>query len=153
MDEDDRPTDKGLPRVPGPATPLEIPGLGLIPPIGALPNPFGHLPASVIAEGLGIKGIAAQFPGIGLPFSPVSPQAAPQGVFGHPIGNPIAPLGGALAIHPGKPSTGSPMGPAIQIGNVAGQLGSLLPFSAGPAPDAMPGATPAARDRDDPSPS
>ena len=135
MDGDDRPNDKGPPHGPGPATPLEIPGLGSIPPIGALPNPLGRLPADAIAQGLGITGIAAQSPGIGLPFPPVSPQAAPQGIFGHPIGNPGA------------------TGPGIQIGSIAGQLGSLLPFSAAPTPGGMPGAAPAAGDKDDPPPS
>ncbi|MBN8812445.1 MULTISPECIES: hypothetical protein [unclassified Sphingomonas] len=150
MDEDDRPNDKGPPHGPGPATPLEIPGLGSIPPIGALPNPLGRLPADAIAQGLGITGIAAQSPGIGLPFPPVSPQAAPQGIFGHPIGNPAAPLGAALPIHPGNPGA---TGPGIQIGSIAGQLGSLLPFSAAPTPGGMPGAAPAAGDKDDPPPS
>ncbi|OSZ63130.1 hypothetical protein CAP40_18965 [Sphingomonas sp. IBVSS2] len=148
MDEDHRPTDKRSPREPATAIPLEIPGLGSISPIGALPKPPGPLPADAIAEGLGIKGISAQFPGIGLPFLPASPQASPQGIFGHPIGSPGAPPGGALAIHPGIPGT---VGPGSQIGSVAGQLGSLLPFSAAPAPDVMPGATPAAGEKDAPS--
>ncbi|MDH4743727.1 hypothetical protein OMP43_06825 [Sphingomonas sp. CBMAI 2297] len=148
MDEDDRPADKAPPRAPGPATLPEIPGLGSIPPIGALPIPLGLPPGDVIAEGLGIKSLTAQFPGIGLPFLPIPPQAAPQGIFGHAIGKLGAPLGGALAIHPD-----SQTGPGIQIGSVAGQIGSFLPFSAAPIPGGVPGAAPAAPDKDDPPPS
>lgn len=149
MDEDDRPADTE--RAPGPATLPGIPGPDPISPIGALPIPLGLPSGDVIAEGLGIKGLAVQFPGIGLPFLPISPQAAPQGIFGHAIGKLGAPLGSALAIHPdSQPGLGIQMGPGIQIGNVAGQIGSLLPFSAAPIPGGVPGAAPAAPDKDDP---
>jgi hypothetical protein len=126
-----------------PATLPGIPGPDPISPIGALPIPLGLPSGDVIAEGLGIKGLAVQFPGIGLPFLPISPQAAPQGIFGHAIGKLGAPLGSALAIHPdSQPGLGIQMGPGIQIGNVAA-----------PIPGGVPGAAPAAPDKDDPPPS
>ncbi|RJG15023.1 hypothetical protein D3872_14985 [Massilia cavernae] len=55
-----------------------------------------------------------------------SGQLAPQGWFGNLIGQVGQPLGGAIGGMFGNPQAGS------TIGNVAGQLGRLLPFGADP---------------------
>ena len=53
-------------------------------------------------------------------------QLAPQGFFGNLLGQVGAPLGGAIGGHFGNRGLGQ------QIGGIAGQLGRLLPFEAGP---------------------
>jgi hypothetical protein len=109
-------------------------GYGLAPQ-GAIGNLFGQI-APALGGALGgafgqpqlggmLGNIAGQLGSSMLPFS-AGPQFVPQGAMGNLFGQIAPALGGVVGGAFGQPQLGG------MLGNVAGQLGSMLPFSAGP---------------------